>query len=51
MLKRLVCLVRGHQIEVITEYEFDPDQIVHTWTQIRRCLRCGRILAKVITKL
>lgn len=54
MLKGFVCLIVGHNPDVVTMHEVDLSlvpEIHHIFTQISRCLRCGKILAKVVTKL
>jgi hypothetical protein len=52
MLKKtLVCLLLGHKIEMMTKHEFDPDLWEHTYTQVKFCLRCGKVLARVVTKI
>lgn len=51
MGKKLICLMIGHKVDFRTAYEFDPDNWEHTFTQIKFCLRCGRILKRVVTKL
>lgn len=50
-MKRLLCLVLGHDTEVITVHDFDPDTFDHTFTQVKKCLRCGKILLELVTKL
>lgn len=50
--KKLWCLIVGHDIDVVTTHEFDPNTWIHTFTQYKKCLRCGKNVEKpVVTRL
>lgn len=51
MRTKLICLFRGHDPDVSTTYEFDPEIWIHTWTQMSKCLRCGKLLFHLVTKM
>ena len=53
-MKRLVCFLIGHNPDVVMIPETDVSnwpEVIHTFTQIKRCLRCGKVLLKIVSKL